>query len=68
MTSKGTQNPKAMASITMLVSWTVWNQRNAIVFRNKATPPPILLESIKNEPKLCVTAGAKPLGFVILGE
>ena len=59
---------KAMASITMLVTWTIWKERNARVFNNKSAPPPILLEIIKNEARLWVTAGAKLLSFVLLGE
>lgn len=39
------QNPNrcAMASLTMFVSWTIWNERNSRVFRHKSAPPPILL-------------------------
>ena len=59
---------KAIASITMLVTWTIWKERNARVFNNKSTPPPTLFEAIKGEARLWVTAGAKHLSFVILGE
>ena len=37
---------KPMASVTMLVSWTIWKERNARVFYNKLAPPPILFEII----------------------
>jgi hypothetical protein len=38
------------------------------VFRNKAAPPPVLLDLIKSEARLWVTVGAKKLSVVILGE
>lgn len=68
LTGTGVPDRKAMASMTMLVSWIVWNKRNARVFRHKCAPPPILLASIANEAKLWVTAGAKKLGAIILRE
>ena len=61
-------NRRAMASLTMLVSWTIWNERNARVFRNKSAPPPILLQNIVLEAKLWVTAGAKKLGRIVVRE
>jgi hypothetical protein len=61
------RNSKAMASMTMLVCWTIWKERNARVFNNKSAPPPILFEIIKSEARLWVRAGAKMLSFVILG-
>ena len=61
-TSLGTPNWKAMASLTMLVSWTIWNKRNAHVFCHKSTPRPILLNNILTEVRLWVKAGAKTLG------
>ena len=67
-TGAGVPNRKAMASLTMLVSWTIWNERNARVFRNKSAPPPILLNNIICEANLWITAGAKKLGNIILRE
>lgn len=61
-------NRRAMASLTMLVSWTIWNERNARVFGHKSVPPPILLKIIVEEAKLWVTAGAKKLGKIVLSE
>jgi hypothetical protein len=61
-------NRKAIASLTMLVSWTIWNERNARVFNNKAAPPAVLLEIIKSEVRLWIAAGAKDLSLVILRE
>jgi hypothetical protein len=61
-------NRKAIASMAMLVSWTIWNERNARVFNNKAAPTSVLLELIKNEVRLWITAGAKNLSLVMLRE
>jgi hypothetical protein len=61
-------NCKAIASITMLVSWTIWNERNARVFNNKAAPTTVLLELIKSEVRLWIAAGAKNLSLVMLRE
>ena len=68
MSSKTTPNRKAMASLTMLISWTVWKERNARFFNSKSAPPPVLLSFIKAEAKLSVAAGAKKLSTVIPGE
>jgi hypothetical protein len=62
------ENRKAISSITMLVTWTIWKERNARVFNNKSAPPTILLQIIKDEAKLWSAAGAKHLSFVISGE
>ena len=64
----GTPNRQAKASLTMLVSWTIWNERNARVFKHKSAPPPILLSFISAEANLWVIAGAKKLGSVISRE
>nr|XP_020200448.1 uncharacterized protein LOC109786280 [Aegilops tauschii subsp. strangulata] len=61
-------NRKAMASLTRLISWTIWNERNARVFRQKSAPPMVLLSNIKVEAAVWVTAGAKHLGTMMPGE
>jgi hypothetical protein len=68
MLKDATANRKAMASLTMLVSWTIWKERNARVFNHKSAPTTTLLNIIKSEVKLWVAAGAKCLSFVITGE
>ena len=68
MTGLGIPNRKAMASLTMLVSWTVWNERNARIFRHKNAPPPILVNNILTDARLWVTAGAKKLGDILVRE
>ena len=68
MSSNNVPNRKAMASITMFTSWTVWNEKNARVFRKKSAPPPVVVGIIKSEARLWVSAGAKQLSHVILGE
>jgi hypothetical protein len=68
MACKASTNRKALASITMHVSWTIWKERNARVFNNKATPTGVLLEIIKNDVRLWIAAGAKQLSVVLLGE
>jgi hypothetical protein len=68
MSATNVPNRKAMASLTILVSWTIWNGQNARVFRNKSAPPLVLLNIIKTEVKLLVCVGAKYLTYVITGE
>jgi hypothetical protein len=68
MSCKPSPNRKALASVAMLVSWTIWKERNARFFNNKAALTTILLDIIKSEVRLWVAAGAKNLSVVILGE
>ena len=68
LSDTSTPNRKAMASLTMLVAWTIWNERNARVFRHKSAPPTVLLANIKKEAMLWVTAGARKLGYLMTRE
>jgi hypothetical protein len=61
-------NRKAVASLTLLVTWEIWNEWNACVFRNKHTPFFVLLDKIKREVRLWVLAGAKRLGEIMPEE
>jgi hypothetical protein len=42
MACKASPNRKAMATLTMLVSWTIWKERNARVLNKKASPMTVL--------------------------
>ena len=61
-------NRKAMATLSMLTSWTIWNERNARIFQLKSAPPTVLLANIKIEAQTWVTAGAKKLGSIMPRE
>ena len=50
---------KAMASLLMLTSWELWNERNARTFTKTSTLPATLFSRIKLEAKSWVLAGAK---------
>ena len=58
---------KALASLLMLVSWEIWNERNRRVFKNSSTLPSIILDRIKHDAHDWVLAGAKQLGHLLLG-
>lgn len=61
-------NRKVMASLTLLVSWSIWNKRNARVFRHKCAPTTVLLNMVIDEMKLWITVGSKHLGNSMTGE
>ena len=61
-------SPKALASLMMLISWEIWSERNARVFRNVAVPPVVIINKIKQEVSLWALAGAKHLGIVLPRE
>ena len=56
---------KVVRSLTMLISWEVWKERNNRVFNRKETPPTRLMEKIKAEAVIWATAGAKDIASVI---
>jgi hypothetical protein len=58
----------SMASITLLVTWEVWNERNARVFHNKSAPLHVMLDRVKREARLWVIAGAKRMGQIMPRE
>lgn len=43
---------KDLASVTLLVSWEIWSERNTRVFKNKHAPPLVILQKIKQESNL----------------
>jgi hypothetical protein len=38
---------KAIAYLTLLTSWEIWNERNVHVFHNKQVPTSVTFEKIK---------------------
>jgi hypothetical protein len=48
MTSDTTPNCKAIASLSLLVTWKIWSERNARVFHNEHTPPCVIFDKIKS--------------------
>ena len=59
---------KALTSLIMLVSWEIWKEHNARVFRNTAAPTMLIVERIKEEAHLWALAGAKYLSNVMPRE
>ncbi|XBI52970.1 hypothetical protein VPH35_035267 [Triticum aestivum] len=56
---------KANNSLQMLICWEIWNERNARVFRSKASPPSRVVATIKDEAKTWFIAGARLMGNLI---
>jgi hypothetical protein len=61
-------NRKGLSSLTLLIVWEIWKERNARAFRKKLSPTFVILEKIKCEARLWVLAGAKRLGIIMPGE
>jgi hypothetical protein len=60
---------EALAYLTLLTVWELWNERNASFFYNKHAPSfIILLENNKREARLWVLACAECLGDLLLGK
>ena len=66
--SNASQSRRAMMSLIMLISWEIWNERNARVFRNTAVPVGVLVARIKDVSKCWCLAGAKYLSTVVPRE
>uniref|UniRef100_A0A453INL3 Uncharacterized protein n=1 Tax=Aegilops tauschii subsp. strangulata TaxID=200361 RepID=A0A453INL3_AEGTS len=49
----------------MLVSWEVWNERNARVYRSISSKPSVKIGNITEEAILWVVAGAKPSCWIM---
>ena len=56
----------AVRSLALLVTWEIWRERNARVFKNHETSALGLLAKIKSEVTAWVAAGAKALESLIL--
>jgi hypothetical protein len=59
---------KGLASLTLLVVWEIWQERNARIFRHKLSPSFVIVDKIKCEARLWVYAGGKRLGDLMPGE
>jgi hypothetical protein len=59
---------KGLASLVMLVSWEIWNERNARVFRKVSSMPNVITSRIKAEVRLWGLAGAKRLSSLMPRE
>ena len=55
----------AVRSLALLVTWEIWRERNARVFRKHETSVLGLLAKIKSEAAAWVSAGAKALESLI---
>ena len=56
---------KGFATATLLTPWMIWKHRNACVFDRARPSVHRLLDNIKDEAKLWITAGAKGLGVLV---
>jgi hypothetical protein len=68
MTGTSAPNRKCIASMVLISSWEVWNERNTRGLRNKHAPLTVILDNIKRELKLWVTAGAKRVSVLMPRE
>ncbi|KAF7079507.1 hypothetical protein CFC21_083728 [Triticum aestivum] len=55
------QSQRALLSLMLLISWEIWNERNARVFCSMKVPVGVLVTRIKAETSLWCFAGAKYL-------
>lgn len=63
-----TQSRRPLASLMLLISWELWKERNAQVFRNIAVPVGVVVAKIKEEAALWSIAGAKSLSYIMPRE
>jgi hypothetical protein len=52
---------RAMASLALLISWEIWKERNARIFRHHFSTSGMVITRIKDEARLWCLAGAKAL-------
>ena len=62
------QHGKALASLAMLVSWELWKERNARIYRNQSSTIKMVANKIKDETRLWSLAGAKALSVLMPRE
>jgi hypothetical protein len=56
---------KGARSLSILVSWTVWKERNARIFQGAENAPALMVETIKSEARLWTKAGNKNLARIV---
>jgi hypothetical protein len=56
---------QGLRSLIILVCWEVWKERNARIFEHFGTPNHLLLQKIKDEAQLWISAGAKHLARLV---
>jgi hypothetical protein len=59
---------KASRSLTLLVSWEVWKERNNRIFYRKESPVPSVVNKIKGECSIWIATGAKCLASFFVRE
>jgi hypothetical protein len=68
MIHKQSQSRRAMASLAMLVSWEIWQERNAGIFWNNISTANLIVSKIKGEVTLWSMADAKALSIIMPRE
>jgi hypothetical protein len=58
-------NRKGLGSLLILVNWTVWRERNAMIFDHKSSTCAQILASIISEASAWIRAGANQLANLL---
>ncbi|XBI19709.1 hypothetical protein VPH35_061160 [Triticum aestivum] len=66
--TKKTQSRRPLAFLMLHISWELWNERNARIFRNIAVPVGVIVARIKEEASLWSMAGARHLSNIMPRE
>ncbi|KAF6984866.1 hypothetical protein CFC21_002813 [Triticum aestivum] len=66
--TKKTQSRRPLASLMLLVSWELWNERNARIFRNTVVLVEVIVARIKEEASLWSMAGTRHLSNIMSRE
>nr|TKW03953.1 hypothetical protein SEVIR_7G077100v2 [Setaria viridis] len=56
---------KATRSLTLLIMWEIWNERNSRIFHHQGSSAPSLMAKIKSSANLWIAAGAKSLAGLL---
>ena len=56
---------KGARSLTILVAWSIWCERNSRIFYDAVKTPSRIVEEIKETARLWVSAGAKHLATLV---